>query len=139
VFLVARRRWCVKTSWVHAADARMRRHGTESMNGFRSGFRSRSLRQSARPKAPPAPNLPEPIVIAEWWKNRGGQSIRAQLTEYEGRLLIDVRSWFTGTDGVLKPGKGFAASIRHLPRLHSEIGKALNRARELRLIDGASA
>lgn len=122
-----------------ATDARKRTHGTKSMNGFRSGFHSRSPRQCAVSNAPPALKLPVPIVIAEWWKNRGGQSIRVQLTEYEGRPLIDVRSWFTGADGVLKPGKGFAASIRHLPRLHAEIGNALNRARELGLIDGERA
>lgn len=127
-------------NWDKAAVRdRVRQHGTESMNGFRSGFHGRPPSQCAVSKAPPAPKLPEPIVIAEWWKNRGRQSIRVRLTEYEGRPLIDVRSWFTGADGVLKPGKGFAASIRHLPRLHTEIGNALNRARELGLIDGAKS
>jgi hypothetical protein len=35
---------------------------------------------------------------------------------------------------VLKPGKGFAASIKHLPRLAAEITKALAKARELGLL-----
>jgi hypothetical protein len=77
----------------------------------------------------------EPIVIAEWWKNRRKESVRVCLSEYEGTPLIDVRTWFT-QDGKLKPGKGFCASIKHLPRLAAEIGKALAKARELGLVDG---
>ena len=73
--------------------------------------------------------LAEPIIVSEWWKNRGGESVRVMLTTYADRNLIDLRTWFTA-DGKLQPGKGFAADVRHLPRLAA----ALTKARELRLI-----
>ena len=83
--------------------------------------------------------LSEPVMVAEWWKNRRGKSIRVCLSAYEGRNLADVRTWFPGDDGKLKPGKGFAAEIRHLPRLAAAIVKAEAKARELGLIDDGAA
>jgi hypothetical protein len=62
-----------------------------------------------------------------------GDAIRLVLNEYEGRNIFDLRTWFTA-DGKLKPGKGFAAEVRHLPRLAAEIAKAEAKARELGLI-----
>jgi hypothetical protein len=62
------------------------------------------------------PVLAEPVTIGECWKNRRGDSIRVRLSPYEGHTLIDIRSWYTGDDGRLKPGKGFAATVKHLPR-----------------------
>src|SRR5215472_13016802 len=59
--------------------------------------------------------LAEPIIIAQWWKNRGGESVRVTLSTYADRNLVDLRTWFTA-DGKLQPGKGFAADVRHLPR-----------------------
>ena len=82
-----------------------------------------------------ATTLQEAITVAEWWKNRRGESIRICLSTYEGRNLADVRTWYT-EDGKLKPGKGFAAEVRHLPRLANAIAKAEARARELGLIEG---
>ena len=82
---------------------------------------------------PSTTTLSEPVKIAEWWKNRRRESIRLVLNEYEGRRIIDLRTWYSA-DGKLKPGKGFAAEVRHLPRLAAEIAKAEARARELGLI-----
>ena len=83
--------------------------------------------------------LSQSVTVAEWWKNRRGESIRVCLSAYEGRNLADVRTWFPGDDGKLKPGKGFAAEIRHLPRLAAAIVKAEAKARELGLIDDGAA
>lgn len=80
-------------------------------------------------------SLTEPTIIAEWWENRRGQSIRLALNTYEGRNVFDLRTWFTD-DGRLKPGKGFACEVRHLPRLAAELAKAEAKARELGLIEG---
>jgi Transcriptional Coactivator p15 (PC4) len=79
--------------------------------------------------------LKEPVIIGEWWKNRRKEAIRVWLSTYENVPLIDVRTWFHGSDGTLRPGKGFCASIRHLPRLAAEITKALAKASELGLVD----
>jgi hypothetical protein len=87
-----------------------------------------------RQLADAASALAEPLVIAEWWKNRGGESVRLTLNRYEGRDVLDLRTWYTGDDGKLKPGKGFAAELRHLPRLAAAFAKAEAKARELDLI-----
>ena len=81
---------------------------------------------------------PEGITVAQWWKNRRKEAVRVRLGSYEGHALVDVRTWF-GEEGKLKPGKGFAASVKHLPRLATEITKALAKARELGLIDGGAS
>lgn len=82
--------------------------------------------------------LPEPVTVAEWLKNRRGESIRLVLNTYQGCNVFDLRTWYTA-DGKLKPGKGFAAEVRHLPRLAAEIAKAEAKARELGLIDNSEA
>jgi hypothetical protein len=78
--------------------------------------------------------LSEPITIAQWWKNRSGASIRISLLGWEGHTLIDVRSWHSSSEGKLVPGKGFAASVKHLPRLATALAKAVAKATELGLI-----
>jgi len=82
--------------------------------------------------------LSEPLTIAEWWKNRRGESVRLVLNNFQGRNIFDLRTWYTA-DSQLKPGKGFAVEVRHLPRLAAEIAKAEAKARELGLIDDGAA
>jgi hypothetical protein len=80
------------------------------------------------------PTLASPVTIAEWWRNRSGQSIRISLSTYQGKNLVDVRTWAT-VDGKLKPTtKGLAVEVRHLPRLTAAFAKACDQARELGLI-----
>jgi hypothetical protein len=69
--------------------------------------------------------LSEPITITEWWKNRRGEAIRLVLSQFQGRNTAD---------GKLKPGKGFAADVKHLPRLTAALAKAESTARQLGLI-----
>jgi hypothetical protein len=67
----------------------------------------------------PRPTLDEPVIISKFWKNRRrNESVRVELSEYEGRALINVRIWATGTDGIDRPTpKGVAMDIRKLPEL----------------------
>jgi Transcriptional Coactivator p15 (PC4) len=82
----------------------------------------------------PMPRLAESNIVAEWCKNRHrGESIRVTLSTYEGRNLIDLRTWFT-TEGKLQPGKGFNPDVRQPPRLVGALAKAETKARELGLI-----
>jgi Transcriptional Coactivator p15 (PC4) len=81
----------------------------------------------------PSPTLSAPLTVGEWWKNRGGESIRVTLSTYAGRNLIDLRTWYM-TDGKLQPGKGFAADVKHLPRLAAALTKAQAKATELGLL-----
>jgi ribonucleoside-diphosphate reductase alpha chain len=60
------------------------------------------------------------------------------LSQFQGRSIFDLRTWYTA-DGRLKPGKGFAAEVRHLPRLAAAITKAEAKARELGLISTGGA
>jgi hypothetical protein len=77
--------------------------------------------------------LSEPITIAQWWRNSRGEAVRVRLSTWEGHNLIDVRTWVTD-DGKLVPGKGFVASVRHLPRLAAALVKAVAKATEPGLI-----
>ena len=80
------------------------------------------------------PTLAQEITIDEFWKNRAGQAVKISLSTFQGRNLIDVRTYST-VDGKLKPTvKGFAADIKHLPRLTAAFAKAESMARELGLI-----
>jgi Transcriptional Coactivator p15 (PC4) len=82
------------------------------------------------------PTLAEVITVAEFWKNRRGESIRFNLSTYKGRNLIDVRTWATDpAEGKLKPTtKGIATEVRYLPKLVASLAKAESKARELGLI-----
>lgn len=81
------------------------------------------------------PKLSEPVMVAEWWKNRGGESVRVQLSTFKEHNLVDIRTWFTADDGVMRPGKGFACGVRHLPRLIDALTAALDKARVLGVLD----
>jgi hypothetical protein len=77
--------------------------------------------------------LAEPLVVAEFWRNRRGESVRVQLREFEGQMLVDTRVHYTGKDGKLLPTKkGISIAVRRLPDLAAAINKALGKARELR-------
>jgi hypothetical protein len=82
------------------------------------------------------PTLAEPIIVARWWKNRAHDEARLELLTLEGTNILSLRTWHTNkTDGITRPGKGFACSVKHLPKLAEVFAKATQRARDLRLID----
>jgi hypothetical protein len=89
----------------------------------------------ARKTAKPAP-LDQPIEIAKFWKNRRrNESVRIELSKYEGHCLVNVRVWQTGTDGVDRPTpKGIALGIARLPQLTCGLLRAEDLARELGLL-----
>jgi hypothetical protein len=80
-----------------------------------------------------------PIVVAEWSRNKR-DVIRVTLDEYNGRKIVNCRTWWRNDDGDLRPGKsGLALSVRHLPALAGALAAALARARELGLIEEGGA
>jgi hypothetical protein len=87
------------------------------------------------------PTLAEPVEIAKFWKNRRrNESVRVSLSEYEGHVLINVRVYCTGTDGIDRPTpKGVAMGIRKLPELARALAKAEGQAKALGLIDDEAA
>jgi hypothetical protein len=82
------------------------------------------------------PPIAAPVEIAKFWKNRGRcESVHVTLSQYEGRSLINVRVYSTGTDGIDRPTvKGIAMAIDKLPDLAQAMTKAEAKARELGLI-----
>jgi hypothetical protein len=83
--------------------------------------------------------LPEPKIVARLWKNRRrNESVRIELSEYEGHCLINVRVWQTGTDGIDRPTpKGISLGIARLPELTCGLLRAEDMARELGLLGEA--
>ena len=81
-------------------------------------------------------SLAEPFTIAKFWKSRNrNEHVRVDLSEYEGRTLINIRVWQTGSDGVDRPTvKGIAMAVSKLPELASALAKAEAKARELGLL-----
>lgn len=81
------------------------------------------------------PVISETVLIAEFKKNRGGDSVRVRLRPYQTHTIIDIRTWESDLKGYRTPGKGFACAVAKLPELVRAIDKALAKARELGLID----
>jgi hypothetical protein len=86
-------------------------------------------------------SLAIPITITKFWKNRRrNESVHVSLSEYEGRPLISVRVYETGTDGIDRPTtKGVAVAIQRLPELARAFAKAEAKAREMGLLEGEGA
>ena len=74
------------------------------------------------------------VIIAEFDRN-SRERIRIALDEYRGINTVDVRVWYR--DGnELKPGKsGITTSVANLPALAAGLKLALDRARDLGLVD----
>jgi hypothetical protein len=86
-------------------------------------------------KMPRGPSLAAPIEVASFWKNRKGDAVTVTLKEWEGHLLIDIRQFFTASDGSMRATKkGISLAIRRLPELAAAILKAEGKARELGLL-----
>lgn len=94
-----------------------------------------SLSHNAAGVSTPSPRPAFPLVIAEWDRN-SREVVRVALDQYQGRHTINVRVWFRADDGDLRPGKsGMTLSVKHLPAMADALGKALERAIELGLIE----
>ena len=81
--------------------------------------------------------IAEPITVAKLWKNRSrNESVHVTLSQYEGRSLINVRTYATGADGIDRPTvRGVALAVRKLPELAKALALAETKARALGLLD----
>ena len=82
------------------------------------------------------PPLAEPIEICKISKNRRrDKAIVVSLSAYEETNIVNVREYFVGADGIMRPTtKGIAMSVRRLPELSNALRKALETARALNLL-----
>jgi hypothetical protein len=87
------------------------------------------------------PTVGEPIEIFKEWKNRQRRAaIVISLSSYENHNLFSVREHFTGSDGIMRPTKkGISLTLRRLPKIIQGLTKALEKARELGLLDEETA
>ena len=74
-----------------------------------------------------------PIEIASWPRN-SRETMVVRLDNFKGHDTVDCRSWYVGSDGELKPGKGLTLSVKHLPELSAALAKALEAARSHGLV-----
>jgi hypothetical protein len=86
-----------------------------------------------RQGADAAPALAEPITVAEWWKNRRGESIRLVLNRFEGRDIFGL-AHLVHRRRQAEAGERLCRRSPALPRLAAAIAKAEAKARELGLI-----
>jgi hypothetical protein len=62
--------------------------------------------------------------------------LRMRIDEFNGRTVVDLRSWFRAADGELKPGRtGLTLSVRHLEKLAEGFGEALRHARRAGMLN----
>jgi hypothetical protein len=74
-------------------------------------------------------------VVASWPRN-ARETIQVALDRYQGREVIDLRTWVTAEDGSLRPTRtGITLAVRHLPQLAAALAAALTAAHERGLID----
>jgi hypothetical protein len=86
------------------------------------------------------PELAEPVVVDRFFANRRKDVITTTLQSYQGHILVDLRKFVLNREGVNIPtGKGVSVKVTRLPDLAKAITKALDKARELGLLDGDEA
>ena len=84
---------------------------------------------------PPKPLPPRfPVIIAEWERNTR-ELLRVSLDRFNGRNMIDIRSWWRDDDDTWKPSRGgLTLAVRHLPLLAEGVSAAMQRACSLGLV-----
>jgi hypothetical protein len=84
--------------------------------------------------------LPEPVTVSRFWRSRAHDAIVTTLEEYEGRVLVDVRTYVMSRGFLVPTRKGISLAVLRLPDLVKALNKALKQAKALGLLpdDGAS-
>ena len=82
------------------------------------------------------PTLSEPVTVSRFWKSRAHDAIVVELSTYENRNVVDVRTYIMH-EGKLRPTKrGISLVVLRLPDLAKAVNRALAKAKELGLLDG---
>jgi Transcriptional Coactivator p15 (PC4) len=84
--------------------------------------------------------LSEPVEVYKFWKNRRHDAVVVSLSTFKGHNLIDVRMHAMNKAGQLQPThKGVAMVVLRLPDLAKAVNKAMEKAKELGLLDDDEA
>jgi hypothetical protein len=80
------------------------------------------------------------LVILDTWPRNKRESIRVQLCEFQGRPVIDIRTWFDPGTGELKPGRiGITLGVKHLAPLADALVAAYDHATRAGLVSEGDA
>jgi len=58
-----------------------------------------------------APTGPTDSVVISTFEKNKKEEVRVSLDTFHGRKLINIRVWYKGDDGTMKPGKGLAVGV----------------------------
>jgi hypothetical protein len=83
--------------------------------------------------------LPEPVAVDSFWRNRRHEAVVSTLSTFEGHNIFDVRVHAIKDGRLVPTPKGLAIVVLRLPELQKAVTKALQRARELGLIEDGEA
>ncbi|RME87861.1 MAG: transcriptional regulator [Candidatus Hydrogenedentota bacterium] len=66
----------------------------------------------------------DPILLHEFQKN-SKEIVRVEISEYRGKKLLNIRTWFLNDEGQYLPSKkGIAVSVEKIPELIDALKKA---------------
>ncbi|QQN62124.1 transcriptional coactivator p15/PC4 family protein [Bradyrhizobium diazoefficiens] len=86
------------------------------------------------------PELVEPVIVDRFFSNRRKDVITTTLQTFKGHALVDLRKHVHDREGKIHPTtKGITMKVTRLPELAKAIGKALEQARALGLLNGEDA
>ena len=65
--------------------------------------------------------MSEPFAV---FRKNATEEVRVSLEDFKGHRLVNIRVWFTGDDGEMRPGKqGLALRVEMLPAMLDALGK----------------
>jgi hypothetical protein len=85
------------------------------------------------------PRLDEPVIVSREWINRQHDALVVSLSTFNDVNIVDVRKHAMSHGKLVPTSKGIAMKVTRLPDLLKAVAKALDRARELGLIDNDEA
>jgi hypothetical protein len=88
---------------------------------------------------PRRPRLDEPVIVSREWLNRQHDALVVTLSTFNDINIIDVRKHSMSRGKLVPTPKGIAMKVTRLQDLLKAITKAVERARELGLIDSDEA
>ena len=80
--------------------------------------------------------LAQPVVCAQFWRNRSGEALRIELRSIDEVDIVEISGWRPDRNGVMQPvaGKGVACVVSRLPELVRALVRAQRKAEELGLL-----
>jgi hypothetical protein len=78
------------------------------------------------------------VTVAEWQKNKR-ERLRVSLEEFNGRPVVDIRTYYLDEDDQPKPGRaGLTIAVKHLQQLAPALQAALDEAQRRGLLEGGT-